>query len=171
MRADRLKPLPALALAIGVLFYTGSHSLTLAWASTAMIVLGVAFFALVPGFRRLFNRRGMLRIAAVAIPAGLINGWFMLPAIAYQGQTWIGNNVQMATSYLLTSMYYVEPRAHPEASRATGPIRAAAPRTPAPLARHRLAGGRPGARPTALAVAVAAHGRAHARSRAWECGS
>jgi hypothetical protein len=109
MRADRLKPFPALALALGVLFYTGSHSLTLAWASTAMTVLGVVCFALVPGFRRLFNRRGVLRIAAVAIPAGMVNAWFMFPAIAYQGQTWIGNNYNMAKSFLLTSMYYVEP--------------------------------------------------------------
>jgi hypothetical protein len=109
MRADRLKPFPALALAIGVLFYTGSHSLTLAWASTAMTVLGVICFALVPGFRRLFNRAGLLRIAAVAIPAGLINAWFMFPAIAYQGQTWIGNNYTMAQDFLLSSMYYVEP--------------------------------------------------------------
>ncbi len=110
LRADRLKPLPALALAIGVLFYTGSHSLTLAWATTAMTVLGLVFFALVPGFRRLLNRRGLLRIAVVAIPAGLVNAWFMFPAIAYQGHTWIGNNIQMATSFLLTSMYYVEPQ-------------------------------------------------------------
>ena len=110
MRADRLKPFPALALAIGVIFYTGSHSLTLAWASTAMTVVGVVFFALVPGFRRLFNRAGLLRIAVVAIPAGLVNAWFMFPAIAYQGHTWIGNNIQMATSFLLTSMYYVEPQ-------------------------------------------------------------
>jgi hypothetical protein len=110
MRADRLKPFPALALAIGVVFYTGSHSLTLAWATTAMTVVGVVFFALVPGFRRLFNRAGLLRIAAVAIPAGLVNAWFMFPAIAYQGHTWIGNNYQMATSFLLTSMYYVEPK-------------------------------------------------------------
>jgi hypothetical protein len=108
LRADRLKPLPALALAIGVLFYTGSHSLTLAWATTAMTILGVVCFALIPGFRRMFNRRGVLRIAAVAIPAGLVNAWFMFPAIAYQGQTWIGDNIQMATSFLLTSMYYVE---------------------------------------------------------------
>ncbi len=110
IRADRLKPFPALALAIGVVFYTGSHSLTLAWATTAMTVVGLVFFALVPGFRRLFNRAGVLRIAAVAIPAGLINAWFMFPAIAYQGHTWIGNNYQMATSFLLTSMYYVEPQ-------------------------------------------------------------
>lgn len=109
LRADRLKPLPALALAVGVLFYTGSHSLTLAWATTAMTVLGVVFFVLVPGFRRMFNRAGVLRIAAVAIPAGLVNAWFMFPAIAYQGQTWIGDNIQMATSFLLTSMYYVAP--------------------------------------------------------------
>jgi hypothetical protein len=109
MRADRLKPFPALALGVGVLFYTGSHSLTLAWATTAMTVLGLVFFALVPSFRKLLNRRGVLRIAAVAIPAGMVNGWFMLPAIAYQGQTWIGNNYDMAKSYLLTSMYYVEP--------------------------------------------------------------
>jgi hypothetical protein len=110
MRADRLKPFPALALAIGVLLYTGSHSLTLAWASTAMTVLGVVFFALVPGFRRMFNRRGVLRIAAVALPAAMLNGWFLLPAIAYQGQTWIGTNYTMATGLLQTSMFYVEPQ-------------------------------------------------------------
>jgi hypothetical protein len=110
IRADRLKPLPALALAVGVVFYTGSHSLTLAWATTAMTLVGLVFFVLVPGFRRLFNRAGLLRIAAVAIPAGLVNAWFMFPAIAYQGHTWIGNNYAMATSFLLTSMYYVEPQ-------------------------------------------------------------
>jgi len=110
MRADRLKAAPALALAVAVLFYTGSHSLTLAWATSAMAVLGVVCFALLPGFRRLFNRRGLLRIAAVAIPAGMVNAWFMIPAIAYQGQTWIGNAYDMATSLLLTSMYYVEPQ-------------------------------------------------------------
>jgi hypothetical protein len=110
MRADRLRFFPALALAVGVLFFTGSHSLTLAWASTAMTVLGLVFFALVPAFRRMFNRRGLLRIAAVAIPAGLVNGWFMVPAIAYQGKTWIGTNYDMARGLLLTSMYYVEPQ-------------------------------------------------------------
>ncbi len=110
LRADRLKFFPALALAAGVLFFTGSHSLTLAWASTAMTVLGLVFFALVPAFRRMFSRRGLLRIAAVAIPAGLINAWFMVPAIAYQGKTWIGTNYDMARGLLLTSMYYVEPQ-------------------------------------------------------------
>ncbi|HEV7493323.1 hypothetical protein [Baekduia sp.] len=110
MRADRLRFFPALALAVGVLFFTGSHSLTLAWASTAMTVLGLVFLALVPAFRRMFNRRGLLRIAAVAIPAGLVNAWFMVPAIAYQGKTWIGTNYDMARGLLLTSMYYVEPQ-------------------------------------------------------------
>jgi hypothetical protein len=110
LRADRLKPAPALALAVGVLFFTGSHSLTLAWATSAMTLLGLVFFALVPGFRRMFTRRGLLRVLAVAIPAGMVNGWFMLPAIAYQGQTWIGTNYDMATSLLLTSMFYVEPQ-------------------------------------------------------------
>ena len=162
MRADRLKPLPALALAIGVLFYTGSHSLTLAWASTAMTVLGVVFFALVPGFRRLFNRRGVLRIAAVAIPAGLVNAWFMFPAIAYQGQTWIGNNYDMARSFLLTSMYYVEPQHILTLTRDARRPAPAAPRPPAPPARRRLARRRPDPHPAALAVAVAAHGGAHA---------
>jgi hypothetical protein len=110
LRADRLKAWPAAALAIGVVFYTGSHSLTLAWATTAMTVLGVICLALLPAFRRMFSRRGLLRIAAVAIPAGLVNGWFMLPAVAYQGQTWIGTNYDMARGLLITSMYYVEPQ-------------------------------------------------------------
>jgi hypothetical protein len=108
VRADRLKPWPAAALALSVLLYTGSHSLTLAWASTAMAVLGVAFFALVPGFRRLLSWRGLRRVFAVAVPAGLVNAWFLIPATAYQGHTYLGTNYQLAAGLLFTSMYYVK---------------------------------------------------------------
>jgi hypothetical protein len=107
LRADRLKPWPAAALAFSVLLYTGSHSLTLAWASTAMAILGLVCFALVPGFRRMITWRGLRRIFVVAIPAGLVNAWFLIPATAYQGHTYLGTNYDLAAGLLFTSMYYV----------------------------------------------------------------
>ena len=42
LRADRLRPLPALALAVGVVLYTGSHNLTLVWATTVLVIVGTA---------------------------------------------------------------------------------------------------------------------------------
>jgi hypothetical protein len=108
IRADRLKPWPAAALALSVLLYTGSHSLTLAWATTAMAVLGIVSYALIPGFRALITWRGLKRALVVAIPAGLVNAWFLIPATAYQGHTYLGTNYDLATGLLLTSMHYVE---------------------------------------------------------------
>ena len=48
LRADRLRPLPALALAVGMILYTGSHNLTLVWATTVLVIVGTAAFVVVP---------------------------------------------------------------------------------------------------------------------------
>jgi len=107
LRADRLRPGPAVALAVGTLLYTGSHNLTLAWATSLLLILGVALLALVPAARALLTRRGVLRIVAVALPALLVNGWFLLPAVAYQSHTQIAVDVHTAHGLLRQSADYV----------------------------------------------------------------
>jgi hypothetical protein len=101
LRADRLKPLPALALAVGMVLYTGSHNLTLVWATTVLIIVGTVAFVVLPSLRQLISRQGLLRLAVVAVPAVLVNAWFMLPAIAYQSDTVIASDAAAARTMLL----------------------------------------------------------------------
>jgi hypothetical protein len=93
LRADRLSALPALALAVGVILYTGSHNLTLVWATTVLLIVGTVALVVVPSLRSLITRQGLLRLAVVAVPAVLVNAWFLLPAITYQSHTVLGTNV------------------------------------------------------------------------------
>lgn len=100
LRADRLRPLPALALAVGVTLYTGSHSLTLMWATTVLLIVGVVAFIVIPSLRPLITRQGLLRLAVIAVPAVLVNAWFLLPAIAYQSHTVLGSSAAGAHQML-----------------------------------------------------------------------
>jgi hypothetical protein len=109
LRADRLKPLPALALAVGVVLYTGSHNLTLVWGTTVMVVVGTAALALVAPLRRLVTRQGLLRLAVVAVPAALINAWWLVPAAAYQSHTVIGSDAAQAQDLLRFGMNLLTP--------------------------------------------------------------
>jgi hypothetical protein len=109
LRADRLRPLPALAFAVGVLLFTGSHNLSLVWATTMLAVVGAAALVLVAPLRALITRQGVLRLAALAIPATLVNAWFLLPAAAYQSHTSIGSDVEHAHFLLKAGMDLVTP--------------------------------------------------------------
>jgi hypothetical protein len=109
LRADRLRPLPALALAVGVLLYTGSHNLTLVWGTTVVAVVGAAALALIAPLRRLVTRRGLLRVAVIAIPATLVNGWFLIPAAVYQSHTLIGSDVAQARNLLKIGVELLSP--------------------------------------------------------------
>ncbi len=104
LRADRLRPLPALALAVGVTLYTGSHNMTLMWATTVLVIVGLAALMLIPPLRSLITRQGLLRLAVVAVPAVLVNAWFLLPAIAYQSHTVIASNADAAHGMLLDAI-------------------------------------------------------------------
>jgi hypothetical protein len=87
LRDDRLRLLPALALALTTIAFTGSHNLTLLWGTTFLAVLGVALWAAVPAARRLVTRGAALRAASVVVPAVLVNAWYLLPDLAYQAHT------------------------------------------------------------------------------------
>jgi hypothetical protein len=90
LRADRLRLWPALAL-IGSTVLFGNHNLTLVWGATWMALMGIAVIVCVPQARRCLTRRGLARVAGLAIPAMLVNAWFLLPAVAYQTHTGIGS--------------------------------------------------------------------------------
>jgi hypothetical protein len=109
LRADRLRPLSALALAVGVLLYTGSHNLTLVWGTMVVAVVGAAALALIVPLRGLVTRRGLLRLALIAIPATLINAWWLVPAAVYQSHTVIGSDVTQAHVLLKSGMALVTP--------------------------------------------------------------
>jgi hypothetical protein len=110
LRSDELRLGPATALAFSTTLYTGSHNLTMAWASTLVVVAGVVVLAVVPGARRLvFQRRGLKRLALIMVPAFLVNAWFFLPDVAYQAQTAIAANADFAEGLVRTSMFFVTP--------------------------------------------------------------
>ncbi|HEV7754043.1 MAG TPA: hypothetical protein VGO71_21000 [Baekduia sp.] len=89
LRADRLRVLPALALAASTILFTGSHNITLLWGGTFLVVVGACLGTGIPQVRRQVTRQGALRVAGIVVPALLVNAWFLMPDIAYQAQTMI----------------------------------------------------------------------------------
>jgi hypothetical protein len=87
LRADRLRAGPASALAVSVLVFSGTHNLTAVWGGTMLAIVTVALGVAVPSIRQLVTRRGLLRVLGVAIPALLVNAWFLMPDAAYQADT------------------------------------------------------------------------------------
>jgi hypothetical protein len=91
LRAERLRMWPAVALVTSTIVFFGSHSITILWGSTTMILMALAIVARVPQARRQITRQGVIRVSGLVIPALLINAWYLLPAIAYESHTLIGS--------------------------------------------------------------------------------
>jgi hypothetical protein len=109
LRADRLRLWPALALMVsGVLFF-GSHNLTLLYGTTLLVVVAALLAACVPQARRLVSARGALRVAAILVPALLVNAWFLLPDIAYQSHTVIAQRVDEWRQWLVQFGFLAAP--------------------------------------------------------------
>ncbi len=87
LRANRLEIMPALALAGSSLVFFGSHNITILWGLTMLALLGVAITVAVPAARTSITRAGVIRVAVVAVPAALVNAWYLLPAVAYVSRT------------------------------------------------------------------------------------
>jgi hypothetical protein len=87
LRARSVRFWPALALAASSVVFFGSHLLTVIWGSSSLIVVAAAILAFVPGARASLTKAGVLRAAALIVPAGLVSAWFLLPAVAYESHT------------------------------------------------------------------------------------
>ncbi len=110
MRADRLRPLPAAALAVSSIVFFGSHLLTVIWGSTVLIVVGVAILACVPEARHSIGWSNVLRVLALVVPALLVSAWFLLPTVAYESRTVIAHSYPIFRRLLRHSMYTVAVR-------------------------------------------------------------
>jgi hypothetical protein len=107
LRAERTRPLPALALVGSTVVFFGSHNITILWGSTALALLGLAILIWVPQARRAVTRRGALRVIALAVPALFVNAWFLLPAIAYESHTLISSQYAHELALLRGTMQIV----------------------------------------------------------------
>ena len=103
LRAERLQILPALALAGSALVFFGSHSLTMLWGLTVLMLLAAAVVAAVGPARASITRAGLVRAMGIAIPAALVNAWFLLPALAYGQRTTIASHYEYARSLRATT--------------------------------------------------------------------
>jgi hypothetical protein len=90
LRGDRMRMWPAIALVASSIVFFGSHSITILWGSTLMMLTALVIIACVPGARRQITPMGATRVAGLVIPSLLVNAWYLLPAVAYSSNTWIG---------------------------------------------------------------------------------
>jgi hypothetical protein len=107
LRSDRLRLWPAVALVGSSTVFFGSHSLTLVWGGTLIVVVAIATVVAVPQARREVTRAGAIRVAGLVIPALLINAWFLCPAIAYEASTEIANAYKLWRTVLRGSRHLV----------------------------------------------------------------
>jgi len=81
VRAPRSTATPTVLLVVSAFFFTGSHNLTLLWGT----LIGAASLAVLAAFvrpRRLSLRR-LSVVAAIVALATMVNGWFLLPDVAF----------------------------------------------------------------------------------------
>ena len=84
---------PTVAFAASVVVFGGTHNLTLLWGTTILVIVGLLVATVVPAARALVTRAGLLRLAIVAVPALLLNAWFLLPDLVYGSHTVIAHRL------------------------------------------------------------------------------
>ncbi len=99
LRAERMRICPALALVASGIVFFGSHNITILWGTTVMLLTALAVIACVPEARRQVTRRGVTRVAGLAMPALLVSAWYLLPTIAYASNTWLGSGERKGRVY------------------------------------------------------------------------
>jgi hypothetical protein len=120
VRARRLRFWPALALAVSIVLFTGSHNISLLYGGIFLIVTSSALLVAVPAARRMLTRAGVLRWLGVVVPGVLVNAWFLVPLGAYQHLTRIGANGGDSIAMLNLGAPLVRPEALWTLERASG---------------------------------------------------
>jgi hypothetical protein len=93
LKAESLPRWPTAAFAASVIVFSGTHNLTLLWGTTLLIVTGLLLVAFVPTSRALVTGAGVLRVVGVAVPAIMVNAWFLVPDLAYASHTVISERL------------------------------------------------------------------------------
>jgi hypothetical protein len=86
LRAPQIRALPALALAVGVTWMTGTHNVTLVWGSVTLALVAVVVLAALPGHGRELDRRRIAAVVGLAALAAAVNAWFLLPDVSFAGR-------------------------------------------------------------------------------------
>lgn len=89
LRAERVRPLPAATLVLASLWFTACHNITTLWGTTFLAATALVL-AIAVGRKRVSVRRVAQTLGLAALGAA-INGWFLLPAIAYSGRVAISH--------------------------------------------------------------------------------
>lgn len=88
-RASRWRVWPVLALILATIVFTGSHNITLEWG---VLVFGIGAMCLLAAYRPAsLSWRRLLGVGALMLLSAGVNGWFLLPDLAYAGRTQIAN--------------------------------------------------------------------------------
>lgn len=106
-RSTRIPLVAAATLAVSTVIFFGTHNLTMLWGSTILVLTGVLVVAVTPSVRRSISLGGLLRVAAIMIPAVLVDAWFLVPSLAYQSNTKIGSEYGAANETLSETIHIV----------------------------------------------------------------
>ena len=107
LRSPRVTFWQAAALAGSGIVFFGSHLLTVVWGTTLMALLALALLACIPEVRRGVTLGGVIGVAALLLPALLVNAWFQLPTLAYESQTVIASSYPHFRELLRAKMFAV----------------------------------------------------------------
>jgi hypothetical protein len=104
LRAERLRIGAALALAVSSILFFGSHNITILLGLTTVAITGLAVLICIPDARQSITRKGLARVAGVAVPSALLSAWYLLPALAYDSSTRIGSEYAQSKGALKSTV-------------------------------------------------------------------
>jgi hypothetical protein len=84
LREPNWSPKSTVLFAAALVIFTGSHNISLVWGTSLVAVLLVVLFVVV---RPSVAWRRVIRVAVVAVPAVMLNGWFLVPDLLYGHDT------------------------------------------------------------------------------------
>ncbi|MGD0743038.1 MAG: hypothetical protein ABSA31_07120 [Acidimicrobiales bacterium] len=86
LREPYWSPKTTVLFATALVIFTGSHDISLVWGTSLVAVLLVLLLVVV---RPSVAWRRVIRVAVVAVPAVMLNGWFLVPDLLYGHDTMI----------------------------------------------------------------------------------
>jgi hypothetical protein len=87
LRSDRVRLAPAAAFVLSILVLTGSHNITLLWATLVFAPLVVVVLIALPRHGRELSRRRIAAVVGLGALALAANAWFLLPDMMFAGKT------------------------------------------------------------------------------------
>jgi hypothetical protein len=81
-RAQAWRPLPVLVFVLSIATFTGSHNITLAWGTLALLLVAAALWLAFGAPRRMPTRR-IVMVAGLALLGVAANAWYLVPDLLY----------------------------------------------------------------------------------------